>query len=143
MNRLLAALSTAAVLLSGSGCASDPANCCDRYGPTDDNGIYCLAHKDAVLRFVKEPPDPEQRRARLEWFRLTLKTLEPLEDSDEVDATLSRLEKERPDFWRAYSAQHFWAGRDTNLPLKLRGELMKCGFRHAVHQLGRELGANP
>lgn len=121
--------------LAGLGCARDPGRCCDAFGPTDDAGIYCHAHKDAVLRFVGGGKDPADRQARLEWVAGLLKEIEPLPDSDEIHAHLARFEKTRRDFWVEYDKQHFWAGRDTNLGLERRGELMKCGFRHAVHEL--------
>ncbi len=85
--------------------------------------------------------DPAERQARLDYVKTLLKVLEPLEDSDAVDAAIAPTEKTKPEFWAEYSKQHFWAGRDTNLGLKLRGDLMKCGFRHAVHTLERELAA--
>ncbi|MBV8881624.1 MAG: hypothetical protein JO332_16830 [Planctomycetaceae bacterium] len=140
MHRLILA---AAFLAVAAGCGSDPRRCCDAYSSTEEKGIYCLAHRDAVLRFVREPRDPEQRRARLDWFRTFSRTLAALEDSDAIDARIAPLEKDRPEFWREYSKQHFWAGRDTNLSLQVRGELMKCGFTHAVHELELDLSPRP
>lgn len=129
-----------------AGCVTQPPGCCDAYSATDEKGLYCLAHRDVVLRFVREPADAAQRRLRLDWFKTFLKTLEPLEDSDEVDAKIQAIQKARPEFWKQYSPQHFWAGRDTNLGPERRGQLMKCGFKHAVTQLEAELDparANP
>src|SRR6185295_10211442 len=130
------------ILLLGllpAGCAADPENCCDRYLTTEDKGVYCVEHKTIVVDFVRKAPDPEQRRARLQWVKTLLAAIQPMEDSDEIDAKIQKVQKEQPDFWKEYSTHHFWAGRDTNnLPLELRGELMKCGFRHGVHQLERE-----
>jgi len=131
------------LLAAASGCSVDPDRCCDAFSASEDKGIYCLAHQDAVLRFVREPQDPEQRRERLAWFTSVQKTLEPLEDSDEVDARLASFQKTHPEFWKEYAKQHFWAGRDTNLGLQVRGELMKCGFRHAVSTLEKELAIRP
>lgn len=135
MRSLLGALLLAAV----AGCARDPGLCCDGFSPTEDAGVYCHAHKDAVLRFVRAGSDPGERRGRLEWFKGVLQDLEPLADSDAIHERLSRHEKTRAEFWKEYDQQHFWAGRDTVLGLERRGELMKCGFRHAVYLLGREL----
>lgn len=132
------------VTLLAAGCAADPENCCDRYITTEDKGVYCTAHRAVVLEFVQQVPAAEQRRARLQWVKTLLTAIQPMEDSDEIDAKIQKVQKEQPEFFKVYSKHHFWAGRDTNnLPLELRGELMKCGFRHGVHQLERELGANP
>lgn len=126
----------ALLLASAAGCAArDPDFCCDAFSASDDNGIYCNAHKDAVLRFVKDGRTPEERRGRLEWFKGILKEIEPLEDSDQIHERLLRFEKSRPEFWVQYDTQHFWAGRDTNLGLERRGQLMKCGFRHGIRQI--------
>jgi hypothetical protein len=130
----------ALLLASAAGCAQrDPSLCCDAFSPTDDNGIYCNAHKDAVVRFVRDGRTPEEKRGRLEWFRGVLKEIEPLEDSDQIHDRLARFEKSRPEFWVQYDKQHFWAGRDTNLGLERRGRLMKCGFRHGIHAIELEL----
>lgn len=130
-----------AMLLAGAtGCGvKDPSLCCDSYSATDDNGVYCNAHKDAVTRFVRDGRTSEERRGRLEWFRGVLKELEPLEDSDQIHDRLARFEKSRTDFWTPYNTQHFWAGRDTNLGLEQRGRLMKCGFRHGIRLIELEL----
>lgn len=143
MMRSLVALAAATSLAAAAGCAPNPVGCCDGYISQDEKGVYCIAHKDVVLRFVREPKDPEQRHQRLAWFKTFLKELEPLGDSDALDAKIQSIRKERPEFWKQYSTQHFWAGRDTNLSLDRRGELMKCGFRHGVTQLDAELGPPP
>jgi hypothetical protein len=128
-------LLSASACLAWIGCARDPENCCDAFSPSEDAGIYCLAHRDAVLRFVRAGEGPVEQGARLEWVRSVLKKIEPLKTSDEVDAYLVGLEPQQPKFVGEYDKQHFWAGRDTNLGVERRGELMKCGFRHAVHEL--------
>jgi hypothetical protein len=125
-------------LLLAAGCARDPNLCCGEFGSNDDKGIYCNAHKDLVKEFVRAGRAPEEVRGRLEWFKGVMKELAPLEDSDQVHDRLSRFQKSRPEFWVVYEKHHFWAGRDTNLGLERRGELMKCGFRHAVHELDLE-----
>lgn len=122
-----------------TGCARDPEKCCDEFSSGEDAGIYCNAHKDAVLRYVAAGKDPAERRSRVEWFRGVLKDLETLPDSDAVHDRLSRFEKTRPDFWVEYEKHHFWAGRDTNLGLERRGRLMVCGFRHGVRQAELDL----
>lgn len=127
------------LVLALSACAADPRRCCDSLSPAEDKGIYCHAHKDAILRFVRDGAGAAEQRGRLDWFQGVLKELEPLQDSDEVHDRLSRFQKSRPEFWVEYEKHHFWAGRDTNLGLERRGELMKCGFRHAVHLLELEL----
>lgn len=121
-----------------AGCARDPGLCCDEFSPSDDAGIYCNAHKDAVLRYVGAAKDPKVRQARIEWVTGLLKAVEPLPDSDEVHAEVARHQRKNPEFWAEYEKQHFWAGRDTNLGLERRAELMKSGFRHALTVLGRE-----
>ena len=121
---------------------TDPARClccCDEFSATEDRGIYCFSHKDAILRFVRDGATPAERKGRLEWFKGVLKDLEPLPDSDAVHDRLSQFEKSRPEFWVPYEKYHFWAGRDTNLGLQQRGRLMVCGFRHAVRDLDLEL----
>ncbi|HUR38405.1 MAG TPA: hypothetical protein VM222_02875 [Planctomycetota bacterium] len=131
----------AGLLLAVSGCAVDPGNCCDSFSPADDRGIYCLAHRDAVVRFVRLSKDPAERRARLDWIISFLKPLESLEDSDALDAAIAPTEQSKPEFWAQYAKQHFWAGRDTNLSLKTRGDLMKCGFRTGIHAMENDLGS--
>lgn len=125
----------AGAILASAGCARDPGRCCDEFTPTEDRGIYCLAHKDAVVRYVEAAKASADRLARIDWFKGVLKELELLPDSDAIHDRLSRFEKSRPDFWKEYEKHHFWSGRDTILGLEERGRLMICGFRHAVHQL--------
>jgi len=141
MMRPIVSIAAAALLEAIAGCAMEPSGCCDGYLSTDQKGIYCLAHKDVVLRFVREPQDPAQRAARLSWFKAFLKELQPLEDSDQIDAKIQSVEKQHPEFLNQYTKQHFWAGRDTLLPDDVRGQLMKCGFGHAVTILEAELRA--
>src|SRR5262245_15920 len=117
------------------GCAIDPGECCDRFSPGEERGIYCNAHKDAVIRYVEGTRDRVEQQQRLEWFKGVFKELEPLADSDAIHDRLSRFEATRPDFWTQYDRQHFWAGRDTSLGLEERGRLMVCGFRHAIRDL--------
>ena len=121
------------LIASAAGCSRDPGKCCDEFSATDENGIYCIAHKDAVVRYVSGGKTPEERKKRLEWFKGVVKELEPLTDSDQVHDRLSKYEKSHPEFWAEYDKQHFWAGRDTNLGLERRAQLMKCGFRHGIH----------
>jgi hypothetical protein len=129
----------AGAMLAWTGCARDPNLCCDQFLPTEEAGIYCFAHKDAVVRYAAAGKDGAERRARVEWFKGVLKELETLPDSDAVHDRLSRFEKTRPDFWREYEKHHFWAGRDTNLGLERRGRLMVCGFRHGLRQAELDL----
>ena len=122
-----------------TGCARDPDRCCDEFSPNDDKGIYCYAHRDVVTQFVRDGRTAAEQRKRLDWFKGVLKQLEPLKDSDQVHDRLAQFEESRPEFWVLYEKHHFWAGRDTNLGLVRRGELMKCGFRHGVHEMELEL----
>src|SRR5262249_55829411 len=133
--RTMKIILAAIACLAWVGCARDPGKCCDAFSPNEDAGIYCTAHKDAVLRFVREARDPAERLGRLHWFEDVLKKIEPMPTSDEIHAYLATFEKDHPEFWIEYDKQHFWAGRDTNLGLQFRGELMKGGFRHAVTEL--------
>lgn len=129
----------APVLLLLAGCARDPGNCCDEFGSADDRGVYCNAHKEGILQFVRGGATPAERKGRLDWFKGVLKAVEPMKSSDEIHAHLAQFETSRPEFWTPYEKHHFWAARDTNLSPVRWGDLMKCGFRHAVHVLESEL----
>lgn len=129
----------AALLVLVAGCAADPSLECDAQG--GDAGLWCRAHRDAVLRFVRSTSDADGRRARLEWFRSTFyPAILKVENDDTIHQLVLSMEKEMPTFVRLYSQEHFWAVRDCGqLNPDLRGPLMKAGFRHAIAELEREL----
>jgi len=122
-----------------AACASDPSLECDSQG--GQAAVWCHAHKNAVLRFVRSTSDLDGRRSRLNWFRSTFyPSVQKLEKDDVIHALIMTLEKEMPTFVRLYEQEHFWAARDSGeLNPDLRGPLMKTGFRHAVAELEREL----
>lgn len=122
-----------------AGCAADPALECDGHG--GQAALWCHAHKNAVLRFVRSTSDLDGRRSRLNWFRSAFyPSLQKLEKDDEIHALVMTLQKEMPTFVRIYEQERFWAARDSGeLAPDLRGPLVKKGFRHAVAELEREL----
>lgn len=129
-----------AVLLAAlAGCAADPALECEAYG--GDAALWCRAHKDALLRFVRSTTDADGRRARLNWIRSTFyPAIAKVESEDTIHQLVLSLEKEMPTFTGFYKQEHLWAVRDCgHLNPDLRGPLMKAGFRHAVAELEREL----
>jgi len=101
---------------AAAGCSRDPGKCCDEFSATDENGIYCIAHKDAVVRYVSGGKTPEERKKRLEWFKGVVKELEPLTDSDQVHDRLSRYEESHPEFWVVYDKQPGGAGEEHRRP---------------------------
>jgi hypothetical protein len=124
-----------------AACASpDPELCCDAYPPASDEARYCTAHRDAVLRFVRTPGDPDARRGRLEWFRKFHAAVSKTRHEEIITQSVMAFEKEMPTWVRIYDQEHFWASRDTNLPGdERRARLILEGFRHAVVELDREL----
>jgi hypothetical protein len=129
----------AALCLALAGCAADPALECD--ARTGDEALWCRAHKDVVLRFVRSTNDVDGRRARLAWFRASFyPKIEKVESEDAITQAVVALEKEMPSFCRIYQQEHLWAGRDTGLMNPDRRlPLLKAGFRHAAVELEREL----
>ena len=121
-------LARAALLLALAGCAGDPALECERYSATSNEGLWCAAHKNAVLRFVRSTTDVEGRRARLKWFRFEFYPAIAKTDSmDTIHELALTLEKEMPTFCRFYTQEHLWAVRDTGeLNPVVRGPLMKA-----------------
>jgi hypothetical protein len=124
-----------------AGCAGDPALECERHSATSPEGVWCSAHKNAVLRFVRSTTDVDGRRARLKWFRFEFyPAIAKVENADTIHQLALSLEKEMPTFHRFYTQEHLWAVRDTaGMNPDLRAPLMKAGFRHAVVELEREL----
>lgn len=122
-----------------AACAADPALECDTHG--GQAALWCHAHRNAVLRYVRSTSDLDGRRSRLNWIRSTFyPSVQKVEKDDVLHALILTLEKEMPAFVRIYEQEHFWAVRDTGeLNPELRGPLMKKGFRHAVVELEREL----
>jgi hypothetical protein len=131
----------AAAVLSLAACASpDPELPCEAWPPSSDPGRYCAAHRDAVLRFVRIPEDPEARRARLEWFRKFYAAVEKTRRDEVITQAVMAFEKEMPNWVRIYDQEHFWASRDTHIASdELRASLILGGFRHAMVVLEREL----
>lgn len=129
----------AAILLVLAGCAADSALECDAQG--GDAGLWCRAHKDVVLRFVRSTTDADGRRARLNWIRSTFyPAIAKVDNDDTIHQLVLSMEKEMPTFTGIYKQERLWAVRDAgHLNPDLRGPLMKAGFRHAVAELEREL----
>lgn len=129
------------LLLALAGCAADPALECDGHASSRPEHLWCAAHRDIVLRFVKSTSDVDGRRARLEWFRSTFYVgIAKLPTEDAVLERVASIEKEMPGFARLFQQEHLWAVRDGGeLNPDLRLPLMMAGFRHAVVQLDREL----
>ena len=127
------------LLAALAGCAADPPLECDRQ--TGEAAVWCHAHKEAVLRFVRSTTDVEGRRARLQWFRATFyPAIAKVENADTIHQLVLTMEKEMPTFSKIYQREHLWAVRDCGqLNPDLLGPLMKAGFRHAVVELEREL----
>ena len=128
-------------ILIVAGCASDPGLECERYSASSPQGLWCAAHKNAALRFVRSTNDVDGRRARLSWFRSTFyAAIAKTENADTIHQLAMSVEKEMPTFHRFYAQEHLWAVRDAG-PMNpdLQGPLMKAGFRHAVVELEREL----
>ena len=124
-----------------AGCAGDPALECDRYAASSSEGLWCAAHRNIVLRFVRSTTDLDGRRARLNWFRSTFyAAIAKTDNADTIHQLALSLEKEMPTFHGIYTQEHLWAVRDRG-PMNpdLLGPLMKAGFRHAVVELEREL----
>ena len=131
----------AVALLLLAGCAADPALECDGHSSSRPEGVWCAAHRDILLRFVRSTSDVDGRRARLQWFRSSFyPAIEKLESEDAISARVAGMEKEMPGFARLCGQEHFWAVRDCGeLNPDLRLPLMKAGFRHAMALLDREL----
>lgn len=130
----------AALLLLLAGCAADPALECDGVSTSSPEGIWCGAHRDILLRFVRSTSDVDGRRARLAWFRKAFyAAIEKTEHEDVVMGLVASLEKEMPTFTKLFQQEHFWAVRDTGeMNPDRRLPLMKAGFRHAMAVLERE-----
>jgi hypothetical protein len=131
----------ALALLLVAGCAADPALECERYAESSPEHLWCSAHKNAVLRFVRSTSDLDGRRARLNWFRSSFyAAIAKTENEETIHQLALSLEKEMPTFYGIYTQEHLWAVRDRG-PMNpdLLGPLMKAGFRHAVAELEREL----
>ena len=131
------------LLLAAAGCAApDPALPCDAWPPSSDQGRYCAAHRDAVLRFVRIPEDPDGRRARLDWMRKFYAAVEKTRREEVITQAAMGFEKEMPTWVRLYDQEHYWASRDTHIPSEeQRARLILDGFRHAITVLERELAA--
>ena len=131
--------------LLGGCLAPDPLLECDHHASGSAETLWCGAHRDAILRFVRLPADDDGRRSRLEWVRSTFYPAAAKASSEETVAILvSTLEKEMPTFTRIFSQEHFWAMRDTGeMKSELRLPLMLAGFRHAIGVLDRELNPAP
>jgi hypothetical protein len=137
----MSARTAAAVLLASvAGCAADPALRCDTYAASSDEGKFCAYHRSAVLRFVRMPADPAQRRVRLESIRKFHGAVRDTRREDVITQAVLSLDKELPDWVRLYQEEHFWAARDCGIPVdEDRARLILDGFAHAIAELDREL----
>jgi hypothetical protein len=129
-------------LLLLAGCVTpDLALECDHHASSSNEGRWCAAHRDLVLRFVRATGDPDGRRSRLHWFRsIFFPAVEKASSEDVVAQLVASMEKETPTFVRIFQQEHLWAVRDTGeLNPDRRLPLMLAGFRHAIVVLDREL----
>lgn len=137
MKSLLVALAC----LTLSACQADPRRCCDQYSPTGPRGVFCLAYRQAVTRYVQGGKDLEAQRQRLAKFKAFYATI-ALELDDDV---LNRRVQDCgiPEFLEQFNRERLWASRDTSISIDERAALIHDGFRHAVYELEGELDRRP
>lgn len=133
------------LVLLGACASAHPELECDRFAGSSQEARWCGAHRDAILRFVRQTSDVDGRRARLQWVRGTFYPAVVQADSEDVVVALVRsLEKEMPTFTRLFDQEHFWAVRDCGeMNPDHRLPLLLGGIRHAVALLDRELNPAP
>jgi hypothetical protein len=112
--------------------------CCEEYSPESQEATYCNGHRDAVLEFVREVADTNERRTRLNRFETFYETIKDCGTVDCIENGIAATANFDA-FANRYQQEHGYVETETTIAADRKAALILCGFRHAIAGLKKTL----